>query len=121
MLGADIDAQDAELRAAWRSGAQVRPGGNGELRSEVGARVAEAVLEHVASVPPGGLLVVVSHGGSISNGVQALLGVPLEYWPVVSGVNNCHWTVLEQQRDERWVLTEHNAFSLPEAVVGDES
>jgi hypothetical protein len=29
--------------------------------------------------------------------------------------------VLEQQRDERWVLTEHNAFSLPEAVVGDES
>lgn len=121
MLGPDIDAQDPQLRAAWRSGAEVRPGGDGELRSQVGARVAEAVLEHVASVPAGGLLVVVSHGGSISNGVQVLLGVPRETWPVVSGVNNCHWSVLEQQRDERWVLTEHNAFSLPEPVVGDES
>ncbi len=121
MLGDDIDAVDADLRAAWRSGAEVRPGGDGELRSEVGARVADAVLEHVAAVPAGGLLVVVSHGGSISNGVQTLLGVPREHWPVVSGVNNCHWSVLEQQRDERWVLTEHNAFSLPEPVVGDES
>jgi probable phosphoglycerate mutase len=121
MLSADIDAVEPELRAAWRSGAEVRPGGNGELRSEVGARVAQAVREHVASVPAGGLLVVVSHGGSISNGVQTLLGVPREFWPLVSGVNNCHWSVLEQQRDERWVLTEHNAFSLPEEVVGDES
>ena len=47
--------------------------------------------------------------------------MPRECWPVVSGVNNCHWTVLEEQRDGRWVLTEHNAFSLPEPVVGDES
>lgn len=121
MLGADIDAQDHELRLAWRSGAEVRPGGDGELRSEVGERVAAAVRDHVADVPDDGLLVVVSHGGSISNGVQVLLGVPRECWPVVSGVNNCHWTVLEEQRDGRWVLTEHNAFSLPEPVVGDES
>jgi glucosyl-3-phosphoglycerate phosphatase len=121
MLSDDIDEVDPELRAAWRAGADVRPGGDGELRSEVGARVAAAVLQHVAALPPDGLLVVVSHGGSISNGVQTLLGVPREHWPVVSGVNNCHWSVLQQQRDERWVLTEHNAFSLPEEVVGDES
>ena len=121
MLSADIDATDAERRAAWRTGAEVRPGGDGELRSEVGARVAAAVLEHLDTVPDDGLLVVVSHGGSISNGLQTLLGVPREYWPVVSGLSNCHWSVLEQQRDDRWVLTEHNAFSLPEPVVGDES
>ncbi len=121
MLSADIDALDPELRAAWRAGADVRPGGDGELRTEVGNRVAEAVHDHLRAAANGGLLVVVSHGGSISNGVQTLLGVPREHWPVVSGVNNCHWTVLEQQRDDRWVLTEHNAFSLPEPVVGDES
>ena len=77
--------------------------------------------EHAEIIEPGELLVVVTHGGSISNGVQTLLGVPREHWPVVSGVGNCHWTVLEQQRGARWVLTEHNAFSLPEDVVGDES
>jgi probable phosphoglycerate mutase len=121
MLSADIDAQDPELRAAWRAGQDVRPGGDGETRREVGDRVAAAVREHVAGVPAGGLLVVVSHGGSISNGVQTLLGVPRECWPVVSGLNNCRWTVIQEQRDGRWVLTEHNAFSLPTEVVGDET
>ncbi|GAA4359041.1 histidine phosphatase family protein [Angustibacter luteus] len=117
----EIDEQTPELRQAWRTGADVRPGGDGETRLELGKRVAEAVREHAEIIDPGELLVVVTHGGSISNGVQTLLGVPREYWPVVSGVGNCHWTVLEQQRDARWVLTEHNAFSLPEDVVGDES
>lgn len=121
MLSDDIDQQDAVLRSAWRAGDEVRPGGDGELRGEVGARVAEAVLVHVSSLADEGLLVVVTHGGSISNGLQTLMGVPRECWPVLSGVSNCHWSVLERQRDDRWVLVEHNAFSLPVDVVGDET
>ncbi len=121
MLSADIEDAFPELRAAWRAGEDVRPGGDGELRVEVGARVAEAVREHLAGLPDDGLLVVVTHGGSIATGVQTLLGVPSAYWPFVSGVSNCHWTVLDAQRSGRWVLEEHNAFSLPAPVVGDES
>jgi probable phosphoglycerate mutase len=121
LVGSEIDAQDPELRLAWRSGQDVRPGGDGETRVELGRRVAEAVSEHVARVRAGELLVVVTHGGSISNGVQTLLRLPREHWPVVSGVGNCHWSVLDELSDGRWVLSEHNAFSLPEDVVGDES
>jgi probable phosphoglycerate mutase len=120
-LGAEIDRTDRVLRQSWRSGADVRPGGDGESRTEVGARVAAAVREHADSVAVGELLVVVTHGGSISTGVQTLLGVPRSLWPVVSGVRNCHWTVLEQRRDRGWELIEHNAFSLPDEIVGDEA
>jgi glucosyl-3-phosphoglycerate phosphatase len=115
-----ITERFGEQREAWRRGEAVRPGGDGELRHEVGARVAAAITEHAARLPDGGLLVAVTHGGAISAGVPTLLGVPAEYWPVLTGVTNCHWSVLAQYRD-RWVLTEHGAFSLPQDVVGDES
>jgi glucosyl-3-phosphoglycerate phosphatase len=39
---------------------------------------------------------------------------------VVSGLNNCHWSLL-REHGERWVLEEHNAGSLPQEVVGDEA
>lgn len=119
MLSSQIYADFPRERAAWQRGEAVRAGGDGETRAEVGARVAAAVTEHMVQVPAGGLLVVVSHGGSISNGVHTLLGVPPR--TLLSGVNNCHWTVLEEQAQGRWLLTEHNAFSLPTDVVGDET
>lgn len=121
MRAPDIAEAFPELLAAWRAGADVRPGGDGERRVEVGARVAEAVREYAAALPGDGLLVVVTHGGAIASGVQTLLGVPCEYWPVVSGVGNCRWTVLDERGTGGWLLQEHNAFSLPAEVVGDES
>jgi glucosyl-3-phosphoglycerate phosphatase len=120
MTAGEIDAAHPEQREAWRSGRDVRPGGDGELRWEVGHRVATAVREHAAVLGPGQLLVAVSHGGAVSSGLQTLLGVPREVWPVVSGLNNCHWSLL-REHGERWVLEEHNAGSLPQEVVGDEA
>ena len=120
MTSDEIDAAHAAEREAWRSGRDVRPGGDGELRVEVGQRVATAVREHAARLSPGQLLVAVSHGGAVSSGLQTLLGVPRASWPVVSGLNNCHWSQLREHGD-RWVLEEHNAGSLPQDVVGDEA
>jgi glucosyl-3-phosphoglycerate phosphatase len=120
LTAGQIAERFGDQREAWRRGEEVRPGGDGELRAEVGERVAAAVTEHVARLPDDGLLVAVTHGGSISAGVPTLLGIPPSNWPVITGVTNCHWSVLQQYRD-RWVLTEHGAFSLPEDVVGDES
>jgi glucosyl-3-phosphoglycerate phosphatase len=120
MTAAEIDSAHGAQREAWRSGQDVRPGGDGELRYEVGNRVASAVREHAAALAPGQLLVAVSHGGAVSSGLQTLLGVPRTSWPVVSGLNNCHWSLL-REHGNRWVLAEHNAGSLPQEVVGDEA
>jgi probable phosphoglycerate mutase len=121
MTAAEIDEQYPGARDAWRAGGSVRPGGNGELRVEVGARVAQALAEHAAALPPGALLVAASHGGAVSSGIQTLLGVPPQHWPLVSGLGNCHWSVLEERRGGGWLLEEHNASSLPERIVGDEA
>jgi probable phosphoglycerate mutase len=120
MTSTEIDAAHGAERQAWRSGQDVRPGVDGELRHEVGDRVAKAVREYADRLVPGQLLVAVSHGGAISSGLQTLLGVPRSGWPVVSGLNNCHWSLLREYGD-RWVLEEHNAGSLPQEVVGDEA
>ncbi len=57
--------QAAELHpaqhAAWWAGEDVERGA-GETREAAGRRAAEAVVEHATAVPPGGTLLVVSHG-----------------------------------------------------------
>jgi glucosyl-3-phosphoglycerate phosphatase len=120
LTAAEIAEKFGDQRQLWRSGANVRPGGTGELRHEVGERVAAAVAECAADLPDSGLLVVVTHGGAMSAGVTTLLGVPREYWPIISGVPNCHWTVLEEYR-KGWILVEHAAFTGPATILGDES
>jgi probable phosphoglycerate mutase len=121
LTAAEIDERWPGARDAWRAGGDARPGGDGELRVEVGARVAEALSEHVADLPPGALLVAASHGGAVSSGIQTMLGVPPQYWPLVTGLGNCHWSLLEERPHGGWVLEEHNASSLPETIVGDEA
>lgn len=115
---AQIDRQFPAESGAWKAGAvDLRPGG-GETRLEVGLRVAAAVSESVATLEAGELLVVVTHGGAIRSGLSAILQLPKEYWSLLSGAANCHWSVIEEQHDALpWRLTEHNAGSLPEAVV----
>ncbi|MBQ1443694.1 MAG: histidine phosphatase family protein [Renibacterium sp.] len=117
----EIDQAFPDESAAWKSGTvHVRPGG-GESRFEVGERVAAGTLAATAGVRPDGLLVVVTHGGAARSGLASLLGLPSEYWGAISGLANCHWSVLEEHdAPGGWRLTEHNAGSLPEPVVGQE-
>lgn len=117
----EITGQFPEEMARWESGAvDSRPGRTGETRREVAARMSEAVSEAVAGLPENGLLVVVSHGGAIRSGLLELLDVPHDRWGMLSGVGNCHWSVIEE-RSPGWQLVEHNAGSLPEPVIGDEA
>jgi probable phosphoglycerate mutase len=116
----EIIALDPELYARWTDGEDVRPGG-GESRTEVASRVSAAVLRHAADLPPGGTLVVATHGGAARSGIGSLLGLPVEQWAVLGGLVNCAWSVLEELPGGRWRLVEHNARSLPEDVVGDEA
>ncbi|WP_246657754.1 histidine phosphatase family protein [Arthrobacter yangruifuii] len=118
-----IAEQDAPLLAAWSAGVGSARAGGGETRVDVGRRVADAVTEAVREVPAGGTLVAVSHGGAIRAGICALLGLPTESWAVISGVSNCHWSVLQEIPDRHgrsaWHLTQHNVGldSLPSGPV----
>ncbi len=115
----EIDASDHELYTSWRAGDDV-PAGGGERRTEVAARVVPAIADALGEVPPGGTLVVVTHGGSARAAIGAMLDLPLDRWAVVGGLANCSWSVLEEVPPGGWRLVEHNAGSLPEPVMGDE-
>ena len=63
---------------------------------------------------------VVTHGGTARAVIGTLLGLPVEHWDVFGGLANCSWSVLEEAGRDEWRLAEHNAGTLPEAVVGDD-
>ncbi len=114
----EIRDLDDEAYALWRSGADV-PAGGAETRTDVATRVRAAVLEALEPVPPGGTLVVVTHGGSARAAINSLLDLPMDRWAVVGGLSNCSWSVLEEV-GPGWRLVEHNAGSLPTPVMSDE-
>ncbi|MFE4591586.1 histidine phosphatase family protein [Streptomyces laurentii] len=115
----EITARFGEQYAAWKRGEPVRRGG-GELETEVADRAAPVVLEHVGRLPEGGTLVVVSHGGTIRTTIGRLLGLEAAHWESLGGLSNCCWSVLGEGA-HGWRLLEHNAGSLPEPVLGDDT
>ncbi len=93
--------------------------GGGELETEVADRAAPVVERTVEKLPPGGVLVVVSHGGAIRTTIGRLLGLPPQTWEALGGLTNCCWSVLGESV-RGWRLLEHNANSLPERAIGDD-
>ncbi|GAA1925548.1 histidine phosphatase family protein [Streptomyces sodiiphilus] len=114
----EIVQRFGEEYAAWRRGEPVRRGG-GELETEVAERAAPVVERAVEKLPPNGTLVVVSHGGTIRTTIGRLLDLPPRHWEALGGLSNCSWSVLGESM-RGWRLTEHNAGSLPEPVLGDD-
>ncbi|GAB2987323.1 MAG TPA: histidine phosphatase family protein [Actinotalea caeni] len=104
-----IEAGWPEEFRVWNGNGQ--PDGVGlEPRGDVGARVAAAVVEHAAALDEEDTLVVVTHGAAIGAGISALLGLDAGEWNGVTGVGNCHWSVLHAARSGRpaWRLAQHN-------------
>jgi probable phosphoglycerate mutase len=106
------------LYVQWLAGGDV-PAGGAETRSQVGERAILPVEQAVAELDAGGVAVVVSHGGTIRALIGGLTGLPVDHWRVLGGLANCCWSVLEEGRSG-WRLVEHNASTLPQAVVGDD-
>jgi broad specificity phosphatase PhoE len=65
------------------------------------------------------LAVVVSHGGAIRFGLARLLGLPEDLYRVLGPLSNCSWSVVGTRRGQ-WRILEHNAGTLPGAVLGDD-
>lgn len=95
--------------ALWSGGGQPDDVGL-EPRGEVGTRVATAVVEHAGRLEREQTLLVVTHGAAISAGIAALLGQDAGAWNGVSGLGNCHWSVIHPTRSGHpgWRLSAHN-------------
>ncbi|WP_019630395.1 histidine phosphatase family protein [Actinomadura atramentaria] len=113
LTAAEIKERYPAERAIWQP-----PGG--ETSAQVAKRVGAALDRAVDDLPADGLLVVASHGAALRLGMSALLGLPEEVWERLGGLSNCCWSVLSEMRDGGWRLTEHNAGTLPEPVLGDD-
>ncbi|MFC1416475.1 histidine phosphatase family protein [Streptacidiphilus cavernicola] len=115
----EIQAAYGEEYRAWKLGEPVRRGG-GELGTEVADRAVPVVLDGVKNLPDRGTLVVVSHGGTIRMAIGRMLGLDPSHWEALGGLSNCCWSVLGEGA-RGWRLLEHNAGTLPEPVIGDDT
>jgi len=115
----EVDAPSPGARLAWRESPRMRPPG-GESRVDVAARSMPLVRELVAGQTEWGVdeperpVVLVAHGGLIAALTAALLGLPVDNWPVLGGMGNCSWVQLsghsaEDTDDIRWWLDVWNA------------
>ena len=112
-----FDRHPEEMAAFAEDPSLILPGA--ESYEQVGERVAAAIDEAEATVPPEGTGVVVAHGAALRVGICHWLGFPQALWPRFSGFSNCSWAVLEERR-RGWCIAEWNAGSLPEPVLSDE-
>ncbi|CAB4672970.1 unannotated protein [freshwater metagenome] len=123
--GADIRSTDGENFARWVNSEDVVAGDTGERRSEVAARAVATIEKALQSVPDDETLIAVTHGGTARCVIATLLDLPPDAWGAIGGLANCSWSVLEEvdrpDGSRGWRLVEHNAGTLPEPVLGEES
>ncbi len=124
MTHLEVDAASPGARLAWRDDARWAPHG-GESRVDVARRSIPLVGELVAQQPEWGAdepdrpVVLVAHGGLIAALSGALLGLPVDNWPILGGMGNASWVQLagHTRRDRagdsfddiRWRLDVWNA------------
>jgi 2,3-bisphosphoglycerate-dependent phosphoglycerate mutase/probable phosphoglycerate mutase len=56
----------------------------------------------------GETVLLAAHGGLITALTARLLNLPVETWPSLGGISNCHWVELGL-RDGKWRLRAYNA------------
>lgn len=95
----EVDALAPGARLAWRDDARWAPHG-GESRVDVAERSVPLVAELVGSQRDWGAdesdrpVVLVAHGGLIAALTAALLGIPVDNWPILGGMGNASWVQL---------------------------
>ena len=114
----EIRAIDFENLKEWTMGGDNPAGTTGDRRSEVGAR-ARAAIEDALKDRDDQLLVVATHGGTARAVIGTFLDLPVAHWSKIGGLSNASWSVLTHT-PKGWLLTEHNAGSIPEEVLGQD-
>jgi broad specificity phosphatase PhoE len=108
LTGAEVDAAYPGERDRWRKDATWAPPG-GENRLDVADRAGEVVTDlQQANASVGDTVLLAAHGGLITALTARLLNLPVEAWPSLGGISNCHWVELGA-RDGKWRLHAYNA------------
>jgi broad specificity phosphatase PhoE len=118
LTGEEIRAIDHENLKEWSLGGDNPAGGTGDRRSEVGAR-AKAAIEDFLAGKDNETLIVATHGGTARTVIGSYLELPIPFWSKIGGLSNASWSVLSHS-PKGWLLTEHNAGSIPEPVLGQD-
>jgi broad specificity phosphatase PhoE len=107
MSMADVARTRPEEHARWRAGAD-EVGDGIETLDDLGKRVADALQDAADLGPPGGTVVVATHGAAARQGVGQLLGWPLAQLRTLRPVQNCHWIELTHHDVRGWQLAAYN-------------
>jgi glucosyl-3-phosphoglycerate phosphatase len=102
--------------ARWRAGEDV-VGGDVETLDDLGKRVAEAFQAAADLVPPGGTVVVATHGGAARQGIGHLLGWRTEQLRTWRALQNCHWAELAHDDTKGWQVAAYNVGVLSDRPV----
>jgi glucosyl-3-phosphoglycerate phosphatase len=97
LTGPEVRARFPEETEQIRAGQDIPRGVDGETWSGLGQRVAAALTDFAATLPPRGLGVAVTHGAAARAGIGVLLGLPFDHWRILGGLTNCAWAVLDEQ------------------------
>ena len=113
LRGDEIRAVEPEAWAGLRRGEDVRRSSTGETVSEVGERVAGALVEIAAQAPDDATVVVTTHGLAGRAGLCRLLDLPFGLWRTFGSLDNCAWSVLHRHHaGGYWRVAEHNVRPL---------
>lgn len=99
MTHLEVDSVAPGARIAWRNDSRWAPPG-GESRVDVADRSLPLVAELIATQhewgrdDPDRPVVLVAHGGLIAALTAALLGLPVDNWPILGGMGNASWVQL---------------------------
>lgn len=108
LTGTEVDRDWPGERARWGADATWAPPG-GESRVEVADRAREVISDlDRDGAGDASTILLVAHGGLITALTARLMALPVEAWPALGGIANCHWVELTL-RDDRWRLRVYNA------------
>ena len=103
---AEVAERFPDEYARWTAGHEV--GGEVETVHELGERVSEALYAAAALAPPGGTVVVATHGAAARQGIGHLVGWPLEQLRTLRALQNCHWVELTHDSKRGWQIAAYN-------------
>lgn len=99
----------------WKQGHEV--GGDVETLADLGRRVSDALREAAATAPPGGTVVVATHGSAARQGIGHLLRWPQEQLRTLRALQNCHWVELTDDRLRGWQIAAYNVGAFTDRPV----
>lgn len=102
----EVAAQHPEEHARWTAGQEI--GGDVESLHDLGVRVAAALEAAAALAPPGGTVVVATHGAAARQGIGQLLEWPPESLRTLRALQNCHWVELTHDQRRGWQVAAYN-------------